>query len=38
MVPDSEDPIKAIRGMFSGSGILKAYLQEKKHEKEEEQK
>ena len=38
MVPDSEDPIKAARGMFSGSGILKAYLQEKKHEKEEEQK
>jgi AbrB family looped-hinge helix DNA binding protein len=38
MVPDSEDPIKAARGMFSGSGILKAYLQEKKHEKEEKQK
>ena len=38
MVPDSEDPIKAARGMFSGSGILKAYLQEKKHEKERENK
>lgn len=38
MVPDPEDPIKAARGMLSGSGILKAYLQEKKHEKEEKQK
>ncbi len=38
MVPDSEDPIKAARGMFSGSGILKAYLQEKKREKERENK
>jgi len=38
MVPDSEDPIEAARGMFSGSGILKAYLQEKKREKERENK
>jgi len=38
MVPDSEDPIKSARGMFSGSGILKAYLQEKKREKERENK
>jgi len=38
MVPDSEDPIKAARGMFSGSGILKSYLQEKKREKERENK
>lgn len=29
MVPESEDPIKAARGMFSGSGILKAYLRGK---------
>jgi len=38
MVPDSEDPIEAARGMFSGSGIFKAYLQEKKREKEREDK
>ncbi len=38
MVPDSEDPIEAARGMFSGSGILKGYLQEKKREKERENK
>ena len=36
MVPESEDPIKAARGMFSGSGILKAYLREKRREKEKE--
>ncbi len=34
MVPESEDPIKAARGMFSGSGILKAYLREKRREKD----
>jgi AbrB family looped-hinge helix DNA binding protein len=32
MVPDSEDPITAARGMLKGSGILKVYLQEKKKE------
>ena len=38
MVPDSEDPIVAARGMFKGSGILKAYLEEKKREKAKEDK
>ncbi len=38
MVPDSEDPIVAARGMLRGSGILKAYLQEKRREKERENK
>ena len=38
MVPDSEDPIEAARGMFSGSGILKAYLEAKRREKERENK
>ena len=32
MVPDSEDPITAARGMLKGSGIFKAYLKEKKKE------
>jgi AbrB family looped-hinge helix DNA binding protein len=32
MIPDSEDPITAARGMLKGSGILKFYLQEKKKE------
>ena len=36
MVPDSEDPIVAARGMLEGSGILKAYLKEKKKEKARE--
>ena len=36
MVPDAEDPIFAARGMLKGSGILKAYMQEKKYEKERE--
>ena len=32
MIPDSEDPITAARGMLKGSGILKAYLREKNKE------
>ena len=36
MVPESVDPIKAARGMLEGSGILKAYLKEKKLEKKRE--
>ena len=36
MVPDLEDPIVAARGMLKGSGILKAYLKEKKKEKARE--
>ena len=36
MVPDSEDPIVAARGMLKGSGILNAYLKEKKREKQRE--
>jgi AbrB family looped-hinge helix DNA binding protein len=38
MVPESEDPIVAARGMLKGSGILKAYLKEKRREKERENK
>ena len=38
MVPDSEDPIVAARGMLKGSGILKAYLKDKKREKKKEDK
>jgi AbrB family looped-hinge helix DNA binding protein len=33
MVPDSEDPIVAARGMLKGSGVLKIYLEEKKRDK-----
>jgi len=33
MVPDSEDPIVAARGMLEGSGMLKAYMQDKKKER-----
>jgi nifR3 family TIM-barrel protein len=33
MVPDTEDPIIAARGMLKGSGVLKAYLKEKKKER-----
>jgi len=36
MVPESEDPIVATRGMLSGSGLFKAYLDEKRLEKERE--
>ena len=36
MIPDSEDPIVAARGMLKGRGILKAYLNDKKREKEKE--
>ena len=32
MIPESEDPITAARGMLKGSGIFKAYLKEKKKE------
>ena len=34
MIPDSEGPIVAARGMLRGSGILKAYMKEKANEKE----
>jgi len=34
MVPESEDPIVEARGMLKGSGILKAYLKEKRLEKQ----
>ena len=38
MVPDSEDPIIAARGMLKGSGVLKAYMLEKDSEKKMEEK
>jgi len=38
MVPDSEDPIIAARGMLEGSGVLKAYMQEKDREKKMEER
>ncbi len=38
MVPESEDPIVATRGMLKDSGILKAYLKEKRLEKQRENK
>ena len=36
MVPESEDPIVAARGMLKGAGILKAYMKEKIREKQKE--
>ena len=36
MVPESENPIVAARGMLQGTGILKAYLEEKRREKQRE--
>ena len=38
MVPESEDPILAARGMLKGSGVLKGYLKEKRREKQREDK
>lgn len=38
MVPDSEDPIIAARGMLEGAGVLRAYQKEKEKEKEMEEK
>ncbi|MBC8417495.1 MAG: AbrB/MazE/SpoVT family DNA-binding domain-containing protein [Proteobacteria bacterium] len=38
MVPESENPIVAARGMLKGSGILKAYLKEKRLERQRENK
>jgi AbrB family looped-hinge helix DNA binding protein len=38
MVPDTEDPIVAARGMLKGTGVLKAYLREKKKDKKKEGK
>jgi hypothetical protein len=38
MVPDSEDPIIAARGMLEGAGVLRAYQKEKDKEKEMEEK
>jgi len=36
MIPETEDPIMAARGTLRGTGILKAYLEEKKLEKRRE--
>jgi len=36
IVPESEDPILTARGMLKGSGVLKAYLKEKKLDKQRE--
>jgi len=36
MVPESEDPIVAARGMLKGTGILKSFMEEKKLEKQRE--
>lgn len=38
MIPDSENPIKAARGMLKGKGLLKSYLREKEIEKAREEK
>jgi len=38
MVPDSEDPVVAARGMLKESGVLKAYMREKERDKELEEK
>jgi bifunctional DNA-binding transcriptional regulator/antitoxin component of YhaV-PrlF toxin-antitoxin module len=38
MVPETGDVIKAARGMLKGSNLLKAYLKEKKLEKQRENK
>ncbi len=38
MIPESEDPIVTARGMLKGSGIMKAYLKEKRSEKQRENK
>ena len=36
MVPESADPIRAARGMLRDSGRLKAYMKEKRREKQRE--
>ena len=38
MVPDTEDPIIAARGILKGVGVLKAYMKEKSKEKKMEEK
>ncbi len=38
MIPESEDPIVAARGMFKGAGLLKSYLKNKQAEKAKENK
>ena len=38
MVPESEDTIKAARGMLQGTGLLNAYLKEKRLERQKENK
>ena len=38
MVPDTEDPILAARGMLQGADVLKAYLREKALDKAREDK
>lgn len=36
LVPESDDPLISARGMLKGTGLLKAYLEEKQEEKDKE--
>lgn len=38
MIPESEDPVAAARGMLEGAGILKAYMEEKRLERQREKR
>ena len=38
LVPETEEAIKAARGMLQGAGLLKAYMKDKKLEKRREAK
>lgn len=38
MVPESENPIKAAKGMLKGAGLLKSLAESKKQDKQKEQK
>jgi AbrB family looped-hinge helix DNA binding protein len=38
LIPETEDPIRAARGLLKGSGVLKAYLKQKQRDKKLESK
>ncbi len=36
LVPESEDPVEAAKGMLAGAGLLRAYVLEKQRDRERE--
>jgi bifunctional DNA-binding transcriptional regulator/antitoxin component of YhaV-PrlF toxin-antitoxin module len=38
VIPETEDPVETLRGMFKGKGLTKSLLEERKQERDREKK